>query len=662
MSGDRPTILRPAALVLPAVIAVLLVGLVPGSVAGRSVPPQGRIWAPVGDTVGLAGSMTFTLDLLDARGSASKLAELTGLVRKDRGTGLLVYASPWRDGRRTVVRGWGDTDDARSGTLRLWSGAPAGFQVHAFLDRTVHYDDPTGDDPQLARSLQGPLFPTPQLRRDGLGAAFRWHLSERWLLRGGYVDRQRFGDQASLSRGVVGPYTFGPPGRLHRGGWSRRAYLAAAYRGGRLSLGAAADFQRDGGRRSRFTSLAGDGLPGVTARESWRDWRETVHLRLDATYDASRRVLLFGGYGYTWRNGKPSVVRRGGPLPSSQVTTDGVANELSSHTGRAGLLVTTRGGWRLRLLGRLQSLDQTGNAATRGELGNAWTRRTSLDRERRRTELALAVSRTRGRTRCRLAYRYRYDDEDANTAGVTEYLDGNVLVMAQASNRTRERHDASLRVRHRLADHWTVTQRLSGRRDDIDQANPVLEGQYAQGDRRWRRWTYRGALRWRPRGRFSADAGYQLVRETFERRDIAGVKTTWHAGRVFLGAAWLPERRVSVFLNFAYGREDYDIDGSLPAPVTDPAVFNPVTYETETYRLSPGVLLHPADGWTVEGHYERVRNRDSVANDTDRWYGRVSRELGRTVVTAAYRRWQYDENLGDDVIADLYLLSLTARF
>jgi len=77
--------------------------------------------------------------------------------------------------------------------------------------------------------------------------------------------------------------------------------------------------------------------------------------------------------------------------------------------------------------------------------------------------------------------------------------------------------------------------------------------------------------------------------------------------------------------------------------------------------VAPGLLLHPVDKVLLEGHYERVRNRDSVANDSDRWYGRISfTPSPDKTVTLAYRRYEFDENLGDDDIAGL-LLARDAR-
>ena len=88
-----------------------------------------------------------------------------------------------------------------------------------------------------------------------------------------------------------------------------------------------------------------------------------------------------------------------------------------------------------------------------------------------------------------------------------------------------------------------------------------------------------------------------------------------------------------------------------------------VEYEGTTWRFAPGAILHLRDGLDVEGHYEGVRQRDGVENDHDRWYLTTRYQLTpKVLLTAAYRRLEFDEDRWDDYIADLYSLSLTTRF
>lgn len=664
MSIDRRHVV--GHLVLPLVLAALtglLMVAAPFLASADDHVPQGRIWAADGDSVGESSSLTLSFGLLDARGSATKLAENTGLVRDQRGTVLLSYFSPWSGNVRTILRGWGTTDDDRSGRLGFWTGDAGGFWLRGDLSRYLTYDDPTADDPYLGGDVQRTMLGEPRLRRHGLGAEFGWRLDGHWRLRGGYRGEDRLGRLASLARGYTGEsYLFGPPSTLELDTWGRRLYLGGSFQGGRVTITWGADYQKDGGDRGLVIPFAN--LPFVQ-QERVADDRESLHLRFGSTWDAGS-CLLFGGYGYVWQDSKPAVVRgRGGDAPVASLSSDGIEVDARIHTGQFGLVTSLGTGWRLRLLGRLQSLDQIGVSTVRSEAGTATVTESGIDKERTRQVYSLQLSRSRGgRSRYRLDYRFEHSDEDANTVSVTEYLDGNVQADVQASNRVRDRHDVSLRTRHRLSRRWTLVQRAGFRYDDIAQDNPTLVGQYAQGDRHWRRLGYRGALRWRPRGPWSVDAGYQLIRERFERDDIDGVRTDWDADRVFVDAAWWPRSWLTGYLAFSYGKERYDIDSDVALDrLDDEFYYSPVTYRTETYRLSPGLVLRPAAGWTVEGHYERVRNRDSVANDTDRWYGRVTRGFARGVsLTFAYRRWQFDENLGDDYIADLYSLSLSARF
>ena len=159
---------------------------------------------------------------------------------------------------------------------------------------------------------------------------------------------------------------------------------------------------------------------------------------------------------------------------------------------------------------------------------------------------------------------------------------------------------------------------------------------------------------------FYCDAGYLLLRETFERDDLEGAKTSWDADRLFATAAFLPDPRFTLYLSFSIGWEDYDIEGALPAVAGDPLVYNPVEYETRTYRLAPAAVLQLTRDLTVEGGYERVRNRDSVANDGDRWQARLNQRLTKAwTLSAGYRRYEFSNSYRDDNRADLYTLFLT---
>ncbi len=626
-------------------------------------PPvqQGRIWAPVGDDPGLFSSFTLTWGHLDGRGSGAKLAESTGMTDDDRGSFLLGYVSPWEDGRRTTVRAWGDTDDELTGGLLVHTGDPAAFHLDVSMRRWLYWDDPTTDDPYRPAGTPFLLAGQPRLEREAFGADFGWRLDARHRISGGLSDRQNTGARASLARGLAtGDYLFGAPSNLDDDTWTRKGYLQGRHLLGRTTVTWGVDVQKDGG--DRMVATPNEGVATLTTADLDR---RSVHLRLGASTTPSAGWLVFCAYGYAWVNSKPVESRglAGGAQPAATLASDGTETDLRRHTGQAGFVRLAASGWRLRVLGRVSSLDQVGVSHAANDLGNSMVKDASTERNRVEESAEISLSRTRGKAAWWVRYRYRHQDEDVNTVDIREFLDGAVLQTVQSSTRLLNRHEGSVRSRLKLDRHWSLTQRLGGRHEAVDQTDHALDGQYAQGDRTWKRLRYRATLRWRPAGPLSADGGYELVRESFAQDAVDGSKTTWDADRMFVTGTWSPTPKVALMTNFAYGKEDYGIDQGPAAAFANEAVYSPVAYETETYRWSQGVILHPADRWTVEGHYERVRNRDSVANDMDRWYGRVGLVAGdNSQVSFTYRRWQYDGNLGDDFIAELYALSWNLGF
>ena len=103
------------------------------------------------------------------------------------------------------------------------------------------------------------------------------------------------------------------------------------------------------------------------------------------------------------------------------------------------------------------------------------------------------------------------------------------------------------------------------------------------------------------------------------------------------------------------GKEDYAIDGFESEGGQQ--------YEGTTWRFSPGMSYRPLADLELEGHYEGVRQRDSIDSDFDRWFFRANYRWNEmTTVAASYRRYEFDENRWDDAITDLYALSFTKRF
>jgi hypothetical protein len=650
--------------------AILMVAAVlPGAgKADDAAPLYGThvypFWAAPGDSVGEAPRWTVGGGLLDDRGQADQLAEDEGMVDKAWARLLWDRRSLVGKTRQLITRGGFRSDDEISGWAAAQLTQPGKAAYRLRYTRLLHYDDRTADDPYLPAGAVRMTPGQPLLRWDRVDFAYQRQLSPGWGLEAGTSYLAKNGQRTGLSRGIVeADLLFGPPDALERATWTHRAYLAGNLVSGSLTVDWRLDLQRDGGEEVRRSTTALAATPEVVRESRRAAEHRTWSLNLGSTYAAGPRWLLFGSYGYRQSRAEPEESRglADGLQPATRLVADDLAADARIHTGLFGILYHPRPWFRVRLAARLQNLDQVGLASAGRLDGLLAHERGSLDRERFRQAYSLDLSHSGFRNaRYGLGYRYERSNEQTNLLELNEYLGGNVLLRAQQSDRDQTVHDLKLTARRRLMRGLTLMTTLNYRAEDVDQSNEAIGGLYAQGDRGWRRWRGEVKLRTRPAAELHCDAGYLFLRETFERDDLAGVKTNWDADRLFATAAFLPDPRFALYLSFSIGWEDYDIAGTLPVEADDPLVYNPVEYGTRTYRLAPAAVLQLTEALTVEGGYERVRNRDSVANDGDRWHARLSQRMATDwMLSAGYRRYEFSTLRGDDYEADLYTLSLT---
>ncbi len=663
---------RAAARLAP--VAMLLIAVAAGARTDEQDPAapvaasgSGRIWAAPGDTVGWSERVTIGLHLLESEGDAGQLANDTGLRDRDVLTALLALRREDGDGRYLTARGWLSTDDQMPGSLRLRAGEPGRAALRASYERSLRYDPAGARDPYLTPGLPAALDALPRVRRETVALDYRRLLPGGWRVRAGYEYGVQDGLRAGLPRSLAADgNTYGAPAAAARDLWRHRLHAGGDLAAGAWALDWRLEHQRDGGRRALETTWETGGVALADRSRAALEGR-AWHLRLGSSYDASERLRLFAHYGYQHLAARPDEERTQEPAlaPGAAYRLDATDNRAQSHAVMAGALYRPRPGWRLRATARLQRLDQEGVAAIDREPAGRAGSRAGLDKERRRQVYGLDIAGARARAlHWSAAYRYERSDETRNLVSLDEYLDGNVLLRVQAGRRDRDQHDISLKARHRLSARWTLSERLSYRREDIAQRETALVGMYAQGDRRWSRWRGEIAARGRLAGDLFLDAGYLGLREEFTRLDLAGAGTSWDADRFFANASWAPAGRVTLFGAFAIGRENYDLDTAPPAAATDPLAYNPVAYEGITYRFAPGVTLRPGARWEVEAHHERVRNRESVSNDSNRWYGRATwRAAPSWLLSATYRRYEFAaRDPAGDHTADLLGLAASRDF
>lgn len=629
--------------------------------------PLGRIWGAPGDSLIAGTQVTLGFRLLDVTGRADRLAEHDGLVDSDGGWARIDHTTWFGERSFVTARGWLRSDDRAPGGLWLRTGWLGEAVLEARYDRWLHYDRRDASDLYLAPGLPREAMAEPRTRWDMLGVTYKRRLSPGVNARVGYEYGQQSGNRPSLGRGeVAAPHEFGPPAVSAREVWRHRLFTGGDLGAGRFAVDWAVDYQRDEGQRMRRVDWLANGLP-LRDTHGIADSRDAWNVRVGSTYAASARLLLFGNYGFLKRTSEPvESWHAASPLQADQtILSDQTEVDVRMHTALAGALYRPRPWLRLKAALRHQQLNQEGVATLARPDPGFVSSRHALEKERVRQVLSFDGQHT-GWRRTAIDARYRLEraDETANSVTLDEFLDGNIIVRGQAGERERTRHDLGFKLRHRTAPWLTWTERFSYRRETIDQQDALAGGYYAQGDRSWERSRWEFGARVRLSGVLLFDTGYEGLREEFEREDLAGAKTEWDADRFFANASWLPDPRLSIFTAFAIGEEVYRVDATLPAIFDNALVTNPIAYDGTTYRLAPGISLRPADLWELEGHYERVRNRDSIANDHDRWYGRAACRLTpRLSVSAYYRNYEFlSRQLGGGYTADLYGLSATARF
>jgi|GEM_PF-1133425 len=631
---------------------VLLVCALP-AVAEETVdlPAQNsRMWAPVGDLIGLENNWTGTFQDKNAYGNLAKGAEDWQLVQQYSGGGLFGYFVTKDNGKRYWMRASGD--NAGSGGMRgkvdlggdspgkyNWDVDYRGYQL--FYDETSEMRSSAFQNPPPPPAIEA----LPQYDWQRLGVALNVRLSDKFDADLGYRRQARQGEKGSLLRGfgnsgpsAPGIKTFDTTTNEFLGGIG----FATGGFGSVLDV----SYRQTEGTRA---------LVGQHAYDNTLD-RLQGSLGLSYTFTEEFRLIGRGTVANLQNTGTEIV-------DSGTYNVDG---ETKTNGGHLGLIGSLGQDMDLSIGANFNSLDT--NAQT--DLGADVQQATDLQRDRQDYRLKLAYTGLK-KTLLRLNYRFGTSTLDqTNTLG--DVPGGSQVTDYQIINQEKNYRELDLRGRYRFGRNATLRAMVGWNSLEVLQDVPGQSGSggpwiYEQGDRNRDRFTWDIALRSRPWKPVRLDVGYQFIDQTYEQLDAGPSETQWKARRGFVNANWLPADMLTMYAMFSYGNETYALTGN-PTPASN---MNAIAYDGTTTRFTPGATLVPVKDLLLEAYWEGIwfedNGNDSVIrvlnSDVDRFVARAGyRFIKDTKLTLSFTRNEFDENRWDDYIQYLYAASVSGTF
>ena len=583
-----------------------------------------RFWAEPGDHVGLFNHWTATIETLDPYGYEGKAAEDWGLFEEHAFSGLFAWNRVWDSGRHLTMRGAGNNrgENGAAGFFDLDGGAPGDFNYGASYRNFNHYYDGTSELTYPMDTEPEDLVFRPDLRWTRGRMDARYRLNGQLTLFADIDEMRRSGEKGSLARSARG---LAAPGVKEFETKSVRVTMGGDWRAGGLHGDLALTLGKDEGTRL---------LRGQHAASD------------DRIATAVRGGVAWNGEGLTLL-GRFAAAKLDVTPAEAVSAEEHIDLEQSSQSGAVAAMWAPSATIGLTVSARVQSISTDGATPDGNEAE-------SLDRQRDRTGLR-ADLKWKAPARTRVVLGFRYDKSDLLETLVEA---GGTLDPAQSTDQERTTTTLSFKASRRFSPKMTAKFAVRSSAVEIVQAE-TGDLRYWQGDRKRDRLQGSLGVIYAPRAGVRLDLGGQAIRQTFERNDLAGVETTFDADRGNATLSWLASDRVTLLGNVTYGHEVYD----LPDGVEPPADGAAVMYDTTTLRYAPGVLVQLGSQWRLEGHWEAVRNTDSVANDYDRWFAQLTYEMNeRMTLTGLFRKYEFDENRWDDYILDLYAVSVSARF
>ena len=619
------------ALVLTAV--ALLIG---ATAMASDLPAQeGRMWAPTGDLVGLDNHATIEGTSWDPHGNKPKYAEDWQQEDDTLFSGLFGFHKVLENGRTILIRGIGQTGRGTTASrITLLTSRPAECKVTLDFRNFNNFYDPTSE--MRVTSFGAPPAPPSLDAVPSMGwrkgkITFAYNLGKGFGLDLGFDRHCKDGTKGSLLRGGTGSAV---PNIKMFDTTTNEFSLGLGYGGTKLDVNAGGAYRQTDGDR-----LVGD--------HAYTDDQTLFRMGLDATYRLGSSTSLLGMANTSKLEANNAEIFAGGAYTPT--------GEAKTTSGRLALITKFGAATTARFTAGMG----TWNTDYQSDLAGVMESMTSRERSCIDAGLLLTNS-SLSKTRLRFDYRFRTTNlEDA----VTEEGTG-----TQNIDQDRVSQRANLRAGIRLSRTTTLKARLGWRSLQIEQDNTGSDIFYTMGDREQSRFSGRLAVQTRPSPKVRLDLGFQGHSQSFEREDIANVKTTNQANQGFVGLNIFASDRVTFVGTGSYGLEKYEVD---EGPTAAPGM-GPLTYEGTTIRIAPGLIVQVTNAMELEGHYEMVNFEDpgdagnegnQLNSDLDRILLRAGYRVGESMkVSATYRRHEFDENRWDDYIMDLYSLSVSGKF
>jgi len=582
-----------------------------------------RYWAETGDHVGLFNHWTASIEVLDDYGYENKAAEDWGLFDQHAFSGVFAWNKAWDTGRWLTLRGAGDNrGENGTGSFSLDGGSVGVFTYSADYRSFNHYYDGSSETMYPMTVAPDDLGFRPDLRWSRAGMDTRYRLNDKLTLNFDLDEIRRSGEKGSLARSARGAAV---PGVKEFETESLRATVSADWRAGGVHGDLGVTYGKDDGTR---------------------DLRDTHAYSDDRISTVVKGGVAWNGEGLTllgrFAAGQVDLT------PAEAASSGGQQNvdvEQSSKVGTVAALWRPSPTLGLTVSTNVQKVETDGTTDG-GEVAN-------LDRERTRKGFRANLKWV-APARTRVAIGFRYDVNEL----LETLIDTDGLTTAATTDQERTTTTLTLKAKRRFSKDLSAKAEVRTSQLDIVQTE-TGDLRHWQGDRERKQTKASLGLNYAPMPGVRMDMGGQMIRQTFERTDITGVENTFDADRGYATVSWLATDRITVLGNVSYGNEVYDLPEGVE-PAADTAA---VVYDTTTMRFTPGVMVNLGAGWRMEGHWEAVRNTDSVENDYDRWYAQASWDMNeRMTLTGLFRKYEYDENRWDDYILDLYAVSVSARF
>lgn len=603
---------------------------------------EARIWAPVGDEVGLDSddlvrNLTLWATSWDPHGSQNKYAEDWQQDDDPMFGGLFAFRKVFENTCYLLVRGVGETGrGALAGRVTLATGRPGDGAVTMDLRNFTHTYDATSEMRARVYSLPPPppaMDPIAQMDWNHSRVTCRHNLPRGWAGELGFKQMGRKGDKSSLLGGTPG---LGVPTRKTFDTTTNEFSGALTYQGAKLGLKVAGSLRKTDGDRT-------------VGEHEYADDQTLLRAMVEGRYEVRPGTSILA-------HGSTSKLE----IDNAEIFNGSAyspGGEARTTVGRLGFITmlgkSTVGSMSLGL--RKQDTDH------QTDLAGALEAHT--DRKRTGMDLGATVTNS-GFAKGRLKVDYKLRTND-----LEETIDHDEE--AQGIDFKKIDHKLRLKYQRRFSNKTSLITCLGYRSQNIDQTHDFTSQAasfYTMGDRKIRNLDARLKLKMRPNSKVRLNVGITRHNRNFQRDDMDNVETITQNTLGFVGMTVWASETVTFLGNFSYGKDSQKLtDG----PVSETGMA-PLTYEGRTWRFAPGVLIQMTEKLHLEAQYEGIRFEDpgdqaddvhALNSDLDRMLLRCGYQLPKDLrVTASYRRHEFDENRWDDYIMDLYTLAFSGSF